>query len=140
MSQIANRLKALRSLLLADTDTAAQVGARVYYPKLPNVTGMPQKTVVISHRGRGAGPGSGFQQHSTTLVGATCWGATDNEAEAVWRCVEGFMHQLRRSLSESVYIYSAVPVEGPMYLIDPDTQWPYVFASYQVRASELAHA
>ena len=139
MSEIANRLKAVRSLLLADTATSALVGARVFYPKLPEAEArsMPRAAVVISHRGRGAGPGGGFQQHSRTLVGASCWGATDNEAEQVWRAVEGFFKQLPRTLSGDVYVYSAEPVEGPMLLIDPDTQWPYVFASYSVLASEV---
>ncbi len=147
MTQIPDRMKALVAILKADSGVATQVSTRVFSPKLPPASAsswggstMPCKAVALGHGGGLDTFGGGFQQFGDSRVDVRCWGATDHEADEVWRAVHSALKQLRRTLSGSILIYWANPAGGPMQLVDPDTTWPYVFASFQVLASEVAHA
>lgn len=142
MTQIPDRLTALIAILKADAAVSAQVGTRVFGGELPpaETASMPRKATVISHGGGLGVFGGGYQEYGDTRVDARCYGETPLEADDVWRAAYGALKQMRRTLQGTIYVHWARPSGGPLSLRDPDTDWPYVFSSFQVLAAEAAHA
>lgn len=142
MTQIPDRITALVAILKADAAVAAEVGARVFGGELPEAetASMPRKAIVITHAGGVAAFGGGYQEYGDSRVDTRCYGTTPHEADEVWRAAHGALKQLRRTLQGDMLVHWARQAGGPIPLRDPDADWPSIFASWQVLASEVVHA
>jgi len=132
-------IAALRALILSSTDVSSQVGDRVYGGELPKpeTKQQPRKAVVIKYSG-GTARDTGYQQWGPVRVDIRCHGATPEGADQVWRAVFPLLKQARPKQWAGCTLLGCMPAGGPIPLRDIETQWPYVFSSWQVNASEIA--
>ncbi len=143
MTQIVDVRAAIITILKADTDTATEVGARVYGDELPreDTDDMPRKAVVISPAG-----GTPLPYTTATLpletqrVDVFCYGKTLFEAEEVRRAVYGALRAVEREVSAGVLVHWVRPAGGAMAGRDPDAEWPVKWNSWQILADERAAA
>lgn len=134
--------------LKANSAIAALVGTRVYGEELPRnlIVGdeeagndsIPQAIVVSSATG-----GFGLGQRSTIKVlpfrvDLKCYGETPYEARQVHYEVTSVLKRIIGKNFNGTRYYRFIPEIAAMYARDPDTDWPFVFSSYDVWASEFA--
>ena len=67
-----------------------------------------------------------------------CYGADYLEAMSVHLAVYETLQFLERRAVSNMLLYSATLLSGPMHMIDPDTDWRYMLASYNVEVGEQA--
>lgn len=129
----ADVVKGLIAFLKADTDVAAQVGARVFGIRLPasEAGSMPRKAVVLTPSGGASLTAGSYVEHDTQRFDAFCYGKTEFEAEAVRLTVDLALRRLRRATSENVLIHWVQSAGGYAPRLDPDADWPIVFQSFQ---------
>lgn len=132
---------ALVAFLKADADVAGEVGTRVFGGELPRgeTASMPRKAIVLTPSGGGF-IGSGYQEYGDIRVDLHCYGETPKEANDVWRAVHPALKQLRRALQGPCLLHWARPAGGPLTLRDPDADWPFTLATYQILVAEVAAA
>ena len=131
-------LKALRTLLLADSILATHVGTRIFGLELPKAEAdsMPRKNVVLRLAG-GLGVGArGFAYLHTVRIDVFNYGATPFESSEVWRASHDAMKAINRKVYNSTLLHSAEQSSGPIYLKDPDGDWSLVLESWSLLASE----
>ncbi|KKN39095.1 hypothetical protein LCGC14_0746910 [marine sediment metagenome] len=139
MTQISDAKAALIAYLLADTDTATEVGTRVYGDKLPraDTDDMARKAVVVASGGGGLNPVTrGTMTLNEERYDFFCYGATLFEAEEVRRAVHGALRALKRETISSVLLHSAEPAGGASTGLDPVTDWPVKWNSWTILADE----
>ncbi len=131
-------LHALRTLLLADAVLASHVGTRIHGLALPKAEAddMPRKNVVLRMAG-GLGVGSrGFAKIHTVRIDVFNYGATPFESAEVWRASHDAMKTIDRQVYNSTLLHSADQAGGPVWLTDPDGDWPVTVESWMLLASE----
>ena len=132
-------LTALAHLMRADAAIAAIAPARVFRDELPE--GETEATeidpaVVVRYSG---GPRvGGYLPLSRDRLDVKCYGRTPREADDLHRAVHGYLKQLRRTTRDGAVIHSVSPAGGRLSTRDPDTDWPYVFSSWSMRAAEVS--
>jgi hypothetical protein len=135
---------AVIAFLLADTDVASLAGARVYGDEeafRAVVAEVVPRTVTIARSGRIAGEGDrGYAPIGRGRFDLKCFGETRYEAsklhEAVSLALKNMVPTTIALGDGSVRLYNATYSGGPMDLVDPDAQWPYVWSSWGVMADE----
>lgn len=133
---ISNTFVGLVNLLKADAEIVALVGTRVFGYRLPasEAGSLPRKTIVIRPAG---GPGArGFVKHRFIRVDVFCYGETEFEADELCREVHDTLKQLPRTKAASALINNVDNEAGPIYMVDPDTDWPVVWESWLVATAE----
>lgn len=132
-------VKAVVSLLKADADVAALVGARVFGGELPESEqqSMPRACLVVRKAGGGA-IGTAWEDYGDLRFDVFSYGSTAHGADDVERAVHRRMKTFARVVSEGTLLHWARRDGGPLPLSDPNTTWRYVFSSWQVLVSEVA--
>lgn len=136
-------LPALRAVLLADADVLALVdatGRRIYNGGIPEEAepAMPQACVVLNPAG--GPPDASTQHHGRFRVDTHCYGATRAEAWALHLAVRPVLKQLDRQTVNGVLLHSVTITSGGALGTRPDTHWPVCYATYMVRAADVAAA
>lgn len=135
-----NLLRALVSLVAADVTVASLVGARVFRPELPatEVPFMPRATVVLQPSAGGFLVGAdSYLAVGDQRVDVIAWGGSPGEASDVHDAVHIFLKNLVRGVAQGALVHWARPETAPLYLRDPDTEWPFLRSSWQVLVSEV---
>lgn len=138
-----DHLKGIVEILEADGPVAALVGARVFGGELPRVEvdSMPRKCVVVKYSGNPGGPGSAdYTRLFEFRVDVLCYGEIPYEADRVRRAVYVVFKELSRVQQSSTLYSRALHSGGPIQARDQDTDWPFIFDSFDVLASEEAVA
>jgi len=134
---------ALRTYLLNQRALTELTAERVIGGELPQsvIAGMPQACVVLALAGGLGTYGNGGQAYGDRRVDVRAYGATLHDAQQVSDVVyEILKFQLVRRVSEGCLIHWARQGSGPQPLRDPERDWPFVWSSWQVLASEVAVA
>jgi hypothetical protein len=134
-------MKALRTLVLAETTITDLIDDRIYINKIPRAdieaadTLEPPKILVL----RMAGGGSKADVMPTVdlTVDALCYGETDFEADKLRRAVTQRFTLLSRETHDDVLIHHINPTGGPISSVDPDLVWPAVAQSFTILADIL---
>lgn len=96
----------------------------------------PGKAVVV--KPSGGTPGDASLKTVTQRIDIFCYGATLPEADQVRREVYSLVKNMKRETHGDVLLHWMNPASGGTHLRDPDTGWPVMFQSFQVKASEEA--
>ena len=141
---IQDPVKAIIDVLKANAAITTLVGTRVFGIELPQAeaASMPRKAIVVKPSG-GAGFGVGerdYIEHSAPRMDVFSYGETPFEAAKVRREVYDVLKQLNRTVINTTLIHWVNPAGGLIHLRDADTDWPFVFESFQVFAAERAVA
>lgn len=133
---------ALVAFLRADTGIAALVGTRVFGGELDEAETklMPRAAIVVDTGGGTQSIGSAYQEYGDARYDLRCYAKLPHSADALYRVAHRALKQMTRQKRAGVLLHWARPAGGPISLRDGDTDWPYVFASYQVLAAEVSVA
>lgn len=140
---ITDHMKALVDHLLADSALAAIVGTRVFGGELPAAQAdlMPRQALVVSFSGNPGGPGSGDYTRLVEIrFDFLSYGETPFQADAVRRAAYDVMKAINRTVVSSTLLHRAEHSGGPVNGRDRDTDWPFIFDSWNVLAAERAVA
>lgn len=139
---IPDPLLALRAIVAADTDVAALAGTRIFAAELPDseAAQMPRAAAVIA--ASGGPPDLGYAPLAHRRIDVRTYGATPLGAMTLHLALHAVLKTLRRRSSLGVLVHSAALDAGPVAMREPEVgaEWPFVFASYEVLASEEAVA
>lgn len=131
---IPDHISALRAFLLADPQTAALIGTRVFGDTLPRqeTNLMPRACVVIRSAG---GPGTGETiALADNRVDVRCFGANAVEAAQVYRTIfTALKWACQRASIGDTLIHSVTPEAGPISLTEPEAGWPFILSSWRVK-------
>ncbi len=131
-------LDAVTAFLMADAGVAALAARRIWPGETPpaEAKDMPRQAVVV------AWAGSYGQTSDVPLqqprVDVTCYGATLQEARTLYLAVLAAFRGLARAVYADCLLHSAIQGGGPLMGRHPDTDWPYVWSSFSIIASEEA--
>lgn len=141
MTATVDPIKGVIEWLRLDEDVAALAASRVYFGRLPDneKPNMPRPLVTVQAAGGGF-LGGGYQDYGDRRLDVDCYGSSDYQAWLVHLAVRGALKHLRRQVSEGVLLHWARPSSEGIQGRDPETDWPVVFASFQLLASEVAAA
>lgn len=147
----ANPRAALIHYLLANTDIAALVETRIW-PELPEKEAQQQAraAIVITESGGGTiGPGAeSYADWENTRMDILCFGKDPYEASNLQRTVTVVLKRMERTVVRWTFKVNGVSTQmetvlvdatitgGPISGRDPDTDWPFCFASYNVSSYE----
>lgn len=131
-------IAALVALTAANSDVSDLVGAKVFGGELPEdeTDNMPQKCVVITPAGGLQVIGTSYLDTGDLRVDTLCYGGTPYEAGLVWWVVHRVLKKISHEIAASTLIHWARPAGGPRRLRDPDADWPFQLATFQVLAFE----
>ena len=125
----------LRTWLLTEATVTAQVSTRIWCsPGLSETEAddMPRKCLVIL-----AGPGPGADRYVPTSVGNAqfrCYGATLPEAWAVYQALYAVLQRAHHERPATGKLLLTVhELAHPIDALEPETEWPVVLVTYQVR-------
>ena len=143
----ANPRAALISYLKTHRDVQALVGQQQDLLSIPLVVGelreieaqhMPQYAIVITESGGGTtGPGAeSYADWENTRMDILCYGKTPYEASNLQRTVHRALKRMTRNVQPAGVLVDATISGGPISGRDPDVDWPFAFASYNVSSYE----
>lgn len=134
---IPDPVTALCAYLRSDAELTVLVGTKVFGAELPENqnAAMPQRCVVLRRAGGGFLTG-GYLRAGDFRLDCFCYGPTPYEAARVNLAVQEALKQMRRNVQGTALLHWANPSGGGINLRDPDAEWPLVFSSWQVFASE----
>ena len=139
---IPDPLLALRAIVAADADVAALAGTRIFAAELPDseAAQMPRAAAVIA--ASGGPPDTGYAPLTHRRIDLRTYGVTPLGAMKLHLAVHRLLKSMRRTPSLGVLVHSASLDAGPVAMREPEVgaEWPFVFASYEVLASEEAVA
>ena len=124
-------IASVRAFLLANVDVAAITGGRIFGAELPpaEAAEMPRKSIVLSYAG------ARLPRHVASAayrIDVKAYGETFAETDAVRRAAGGALLRLQR-VSAAGHIESAVHIGGPVQFRDPETNWPRMVETFEVR-------
>ena len=139
MMTVVDPLSAICSLIRDETSLTAIHEGRVFGIELPEseAQSMPRLAVVISHSG-GLSLGQGARSTVpivTSRMDVKSFGATPVDCSNLHWNIHHYLVNLKRVLIADSLIHSIVVSGGTLPLRDPDTDWPYFLASYDIIAS-----
>ena len=124
---------ALRTHLIAASPLRTLLGGDfVYWPEIPaNPPGltMPDKAISFRISGGQSSPYLRFQRARLTV---RCWGESSYEAMRVYRALYDRLHDSQNFIVGDVGFHGAFESVPGEPLEDPDTDWPFVFAVYDL--------
>lgn len=133
-----NVYKALIAYLKADTAVAGEVGTRVFVPELPQdqANSMPRRCVVIRPAGGPGRPGD-YVRLTKFRIDVFNYGETANYALSVQRATHEALKNLDRDRHGDTLLHCADESSAPIWLRDPDGNWPLFLESWLVLASSV---
>jgi hypothetical protein len=137
VSEIPDYVEALRLFLLDDDDVAELVDTRGFGGELPvqEAEEMPRTAIVIREAGGGV-LGTGFQAYGDQRVDVLAYGATPLEASDLYRVIQPALKQLARVVFAECLLHWARRAGGPVPMRDPNTDWPFMYSSWQLLVAE----
>lgn len=139
MTEIPDPIDALVAFLRADPDVSGLIAARVFNTEV-EAASMPRKCAVVGYSGGPGAIGRAYQRYGDVRIDVRCYGETPKAARDVWRRVQPALKDLRRAVHLQCLLHWARQGGGPTSLRDPDTDWPFVWSSWQVLVAEVAAA
>jgi hypothetical protein len=141
MPDPANPIAALVTFLKADASVASLAGTRIWGGELPRsviegASAVPI-AIVVDPGGGTQSHGRGYQEYGDTRIDIRCYAPSPAAAYNLYLAANAALKQLTRRTVGGVVLHWARQAGGPLTLRDGDTDWPYVFASYQVLAAEV---
>lgn len=129
---------AIVALFSSRAPITAKVSTRIFGGELPSRVAdeMPTPAIVVRRSGSVGAFGQAWQEYGDARVDIFYYGATPGDAEALYRTANPELKQLTREVYASCLLHWAREAGGGTQLRDPDTDWPYILASYQLLASE----
>lgn len=140
-------ISALIAYLSSYAEVASLVGTdpvRIYGDGLPldavknidgDILGTPRPSITLS---KTAGfPAFAHMDLDRQRVDIRCYGENPYEADNLHRTVHLAMKHIERLRIDGMLIHSTKPQIGGMVLLDPDTDWPNVFSSWEVLIAEV---
>ena len=129
---------ALRTYLIAASPLRTLLGGdHVYWPEVPSNVAMPRKAISLRLSGGQSSPYLRFQRARLTV---RCWGESSYNAMEVYRALYDRLHDQQNFIVGDVGfhgVFESVPGEP---LEDPDTDWPFVFAVYDLWVATVSVA
>ena len=119
---------ALITYLKTKTSLTTIVGTKIYSPRLPEGFAVNQAVTLIVRGGE--------TELNVDIIKPSyqfkCWGSTPIEARAVYRALADVMNEIKNQTVGSAYIYEAIEETHGQDLIDPDTEWFYTLAFFEI--------
>jgi hypothetical protein len=137
LAQPPDPVSAIVAVLKADTDVAALISTKAYDRELPctETENMPQKCVVVRPVG-GSGTGDRTRVGEVN-VDCMCYGEVPYQAAKVsWAVLQALKH-MDGQTQENTLLKTAIPIAGPIFLRDPDTDWPIEMRTFTIKAGQL---
>lgn len=132
---------ALRTHLIAASPLRTLLGGDfVFVPEVPgNFTGltMPQKAIAFRITG---GQTSPYLHAQRARMSFRCYGATSVQAREVYRALYDRLHLTQNLIVGDVGFHGISESVPGAPLEDPDTDWPFVFAVYDVTVATVSVA
>lgn len=130
----ADPIGALVSLLLADSDVAAMVGARGFGGELPaaETASMPRSAFRITASGGTPLTSGSFAEAEAQRVDVYAYGATPALAAKLADLIGLKLRRTERKVSAGTLIHWVKSAGGYSSGRDPDTDWPRAWRSFQV--------
>ena len=129
--------------LKVDSTVTAQVSTRVFGLELPQTeaNSMPRKCVVIKPTGGPARYGArDFVELTEVRIDVYNYGATGDQALEVQRATHDALKAISRDRQGDTLLHWAHQSSGPIWLRDPDGNWPLFLESWLVLASSTTAA
>ena len=133
---IADAIGTIISLLSADTDISALVGARVFGAELPpaEAASMPRKAIVVT--AAGGIDAADFAPWQRPRFDLKCYGETPGEADLVRRTAHAVLKQAERGSVGGTLMFSCTQSAGPTQFRDPDFDWPISMETWLAEMQE----
>lgn len=132
----------LRAYIAADADVAALTGTRVFAGEMPQQEAdlQPRAAVVVSNAG--GPPKNDWTQLLRWSIDVRAYSTTPYHARKLYLAVHNALELLHRRVIAPgpVLLHSASVSSGPLELRDPDTKWPFVYATYELLAATVVAA
>lgn len=135
---------AIITLLRADSDVQEEVGQRVFgrlsRERVDEYVRTHERIIIVERFPAAFG---GFRR-SYTPMGNTgfslrCMGPTMQAADAVYRAADPVLKFAERQVVSDVLVQSVIPLGDATQGLDTDANdWPFLFATYNALASEVA--
>jgi len=140
VTAIVDSIDALVTWLRLDGDLAALVNGRVYGGPVPQFenANMPRPLVTVNPAGGGFLGRS--QDYGDRRVDVDCYGQTRPESWAVYLAAAGALKHLQRVVSDGVLLHWANEAARGTSGVEPDTDWPVTYSSWQLLASDVQAA
>jgi hypothetical protein len=128
-------------LVTSGTALYDAVGINVYWPRLPaGYDGASTKGIVLRQLGGSVMPAIGKVINAQLEV--RCFGGARGPAGAeaardVYEALQDRLHDAQNESVDSGYIIGARESTAGADLIDPDTEWPHVYVTYNVQVRVL---
>lgn len=130
--------EALRAHLIAPSALRTLLGGDyVYTPEVPSNVTMPRKAIAFR---LGGGSSSPYLYAQAARATFRCYGSSHAEARDVYQALYDRLHLSQNFIVGDVGFHGiseSVPGEP---LEDPDTDWPFMFAIYEVVVATVAVA
>lgn len=121
---------AIVEFLKTDGPLATKVGTDIYAGRLKDGFELGP-AIVVSTRG---GKAEVYIPHIKPSIQVKCYGTTQMEAREVYGLIFDALHGIDSiTLGSGRHIASALEEVQGQDLIDPDTNWPFVLAFFEVR-------
>lgn len=108
-------------------------GVEAYGVRLPDgvVRTMPRKVASVVPQGGAAMPW--HYEVDVETVEVRCYGADSVEALETYRAVMEALHSAYMVTVGSVTVLAATKTSGPIYGVEPEAEWEFVSATFQVQ-------
>lgn len=136
-----NLMRALRTIVLADTNINGLIEDRVFVNAIPEKdieaadTRQPPKMLVL--RMAGGSDKADLLPLVDSSIDVLCYGETDFEADEVRRAVTQRFILLEREIHNSVLIHHINLAGGPIPSVEPDLVWPVIAQGFTIKADIL---
>ena len=129
-------ITALRTFLTGQASVTALVADRIYGGRMPLVDQDSPPEGAILLRLSGGTPVGGFVHLQRPRVDVTFYAPTPARADAIRRVVHPLFRALEPQEISGTLVHAIEEEGGPVSGVEPDTNWPYVFTSWRILASE----
>ena len=129
-------IAALRAFLLDQDEVVRVVGNRIHGGRLPqsNQDSPPEGAILL--RLAGGTPIGGYVELQRPRVDVIFYHTSPTQADAIRRIVHPLLRAIRPFVQSGTKIHAVEEEGGPIAGVESDTNWPYVFTSWRVLASE----
>ncbi|MCZ7538240.1 MAG: hypothetical protein M5T61_21420 [Acidimicrobiia bacterium] len=141
MTALVDPIDALVSWLRLDSDLVALVGGRVYGGQVPQFenASMPRPLVTVNPAGGGFLGRS--QDYGDRRIDVDCYGQTRPESWAVYLASRGRASSISNASSPTGCSWHwANEASRGTSGVEPDTDWPVTYSSWQLLASDVLAA
>lgn len=134
MTEAADLEQGVRAYLLTDAVLSALVTDRIFAGGLPasQTKFMPRPALVIRSSGGASLNAASKVEHDTQRLDFFSFGATRRVAGMIMRTAALTMKRLDRSVHGGVLLHWAQNAGGSSQGVEPGTEWPRQFQSFQV--------